>query len=63
LQVGGISALALLIAVSRFASMSPRSRSTQIHISAGQRGVDICLAVQDLVEVTRAKRVHATGGV
>ncbi len=62
LQVGGISALALLnrgfqIYIDRKASMLER-----IHVSAGARGIDLELAVSDLVSVTRAKMVEATRG-
>jgi Cys-tRNA(Pro)/Cys-tRNA(Cys) deacylase len=60
LQVGGISALALLNRGFEICIDDPAFALDQIHISAGQRGVDICLAVKDLVEVTRAKQVRAT---
>jgi Cys-tRNA(Pro)/Cys-tRNA(Cys) deacylase len=62
LQVGGISALALLNRGFEICIDESALALDQIHISAGQRGVDICLAVQDLVEATRAKPVRATGG-
>lgn len=62
LVVGGISALALLnrgfeICLDRAALALDR-----IHISAGHRGVDLELAVADLVALTRARSVDATGG-
>ena len=60
LQVGGISALALLNRGFEICIDESALALDQIHISAGQRGVDICLAVQDLVGVTRAKKVRAT---
>ena len=60
LQVGGISALALLNRGFEICIDEPAFALEKIHISAGQRGVDICLAVQDLVDVTRAKKVKAT---
>ncbi len=61
LKVGGISALALLnrgfeICVDRAALLLDR-----IHISAGQRGVDLELAVSDLTSVTRSRVVDAAG--
>jgi Cys-tRNA(Pro)/Cys-tRNA(Cys) deacylase len=59
LQVGGISALALLnrgFAV--FLDASAQAYE-QIYISAGQRGLDIKLAVRDLVRVTKARFVDA----
>lgn len=61
LQVGGISALALLnrgfdVYVDRAALAHDR-----VYISAGQRGTNLCLAVDDLVRVTGAETVAATG--
>jgi Cys-tRNA(Pro)/Cys-tRNA(Cys) deacylase len=61
LQVGGISALALLnrgfdICLDRAAQDLDR-----VWVSAGQRGVDLHLAVSDLVRVTAARWVDATG--
>lgn len=60
LQVGGISALALLnkgfeICIERAALALP-----YIHISAGQRGANIRLGVKDLMEITGAKPVETT---
>jgi Cys-tRNA(Pro)/Cys-tRNA(Cys) deacylase len=59
LQVGGISALAL---VNRgfivYLDESARSQE-QIYISAGQRGIQIRLAVRDLIKVTNARYVEA----
>ncbi len=62
LQVGGISALALLnrgfdICIDRAAQ-----RVERITVSAGRRGVDVRLAVPDLVRITGARWVDATGG-
>lgn len=57
LQVGGISALAL---VNRGFSVyldEIAREFEQIYVSAGQRGLDIKLAVADLVKVTRARFV------
>jgi Cys-tRNA(Pro)/Cys-tRNA(Cys) deacylase len=61
LQVGGISALALLnrgfeVCIDRAA----RSQD-EIAISAGRRGLDVRLRVEDLVRVTGARWVDATG--
>jgi Cys-tRNA(Pro)/Cys-tRNA(Cys) deacylase len=61
LQVGGISALALLhrgfdMYIDRAAEMLD-----QVVVSAGKRGVDLRLAVADLVRVTGAQWVDATG--
>jgi Cys-tRNA(Pro)/Cys-tRNA(Cys) deacylase len=61
LQVGGISALALLnrgfdICIDRAAQ-----RLDQIVVSAGRRGIDLRLAVSDLVRVTGARWVDAAG--
>lgn len=59
LQVGGISALALLNrGFEVVLDASAQARDT-IHVSAGARGVDIELAVKDLVAVTRARVVRA----
>ena len=63
LQVGGISALALLnkgfdICIDRAAQDLDR-----ITISAGQRGLNLSLSVPDLVRVTQAKWVEAGSSV
>lgn len=62
LQVGGISALALLNRGFEMCIDEPARALDQIHISAGQRGVDLQLAVKDLVALTNAKMVRATSG-
>jgi Cys-tRNA(Pro)/Cys-tRNA(Cys) deacylase len=62
LQVGGISALALFNRGFEIVLDEPARALEQIHISAGQRGVDVQLAVRDLIVVTRAKVVRATEG-
>jgi Cys-tRNA(Pro)/Cys-tRNA(Cys) deacylase len=61
LQVGGISALALLnrgfeVCIDRAAQDLER-----VTISAGKRGIDLRLRVADLVRVTGARWVDATG--
>ena len=60
LQVGGISALALTN--KPFDVLLDESARTQdrIHISAGQRGIDLELRVEDLVAITNAKFAAAT---
>jgi Cys-tRNA(Pro)/Cys-tRNA(Cys) deacylase len=60
LQVGGISALALLN--KPFEACLDRSAQAlpHIHISGGQRGLDVRLAVKDLIALTKAKFVEAT---
>lgn len=60
LQVGGISALALINRGFEVCIDEPALALEQIHISAGQRGVDLQLAVKDLIALTRAKTVKAT---
>ncbi len=60
LQVGGISALVLINRGFEICLDEPASALDQIHISAGQRGVDVQLAVKDLIALTRAKLVRAT---
>ncbi len=61
LQVGGISALALLNRGFEICIDEAALTFEQIHISAGQRGIDLQLRVQDLIALTRAKPVRATG--
>ncbi len=58
LQVGGISPLALLNkGFTMFIDTAVRSQSA-IYVSAGQRGLQIKLAVSDLVKITRARYVE-----
>ncbi len=57
LQVGGISALALINkGFAIYLDKSAREYE-QIYVSAGRRGLDIKLAVNDLVKVTKARFV------
>ena len=61
LQVGGISALALInrgfdVCLDRAAQGLER-----VTVSAGKRGINLCLAVSDLVRITGARWVDATG--
>lgn len=60
LQVGGISALALLNRGFEICIDEPALALDQIHISAGQRGVDLQLSSKDLIALTNAKPVRAT---
>ena len=59
LQVGGISALALINRGFAIYLDDSALAYDQIIISAGQRGLQIKLAVPDLVKVTRARMVDA----
>ena len=63
LKAGGISALALLNRGFEICLDRPALQLEQIHISAGQRGVDLQLAVKDLVSLLHARIVQATGNV
>ena len=60
LQVGGISALALLNKGFEALLDAPALQQTRVYVSAGRRGMQIKLAVSDLLKVTGAKVVHAT---
>lgn len=60
LQVGGISALALLNRGFQVCIDRPALSHSQIHISGGLRGIDLMLKVADLVELTDATVVEAT---
>ncbi len=60
LQVGGISALALLSKPFEPCLDRTALAHTHIHISGGQRGLDVKIAVPDLIQLTKAKIVEAT---
>ncbi|MGE5140617.1 MAG: YbaK/EbsC family protein [Rudaea sp.] len=60
MQVGGISALGLLNRGFEICIDRPALSLQQIHISGGARGLDLKLAVSDLVQLTRARTVDAT---
>ncbi|MGB8648829.1 MAG: YbaK/EbsC family protein [Anaerolineae bacterium] len=60
LQVGGISALALLNRGFEICIDHPALALQEIHISGGTRGLDLKLRVPDLVALTRARTVDAT---
>jgi Cys-tRNA(Pro)/Cys-tRNA(Cys) deacylase len=61
LQVGGISALMLLNQGFEICIDGAAQALDEIVVSAGQRGVDLRLRVADLVQVTGARWVDATG--
>ena len=60
LQVGGISALALLSKPFEVCLDRPALEFDRIHISGGQRGLDVQIGVKDLIQLTKAKTVEAT---
>jgi len=60
LQTGGISALALLHKNFAVYLDQPALELERILISAGKRGVNVELLVQDLIRVTKAKVIEAT---
>lgn len=61
LQVGGISPLALLNKGFAIYVDTSAQKIDKIVISAGQRGIQIILDVDDLVKVTRARFVDVAG--
>lgn len=60
LQVGGISPLALINKGFTILLDSSAEQHEQIHVSGGQRGLNVRLGVKELVEVTRALVVKLT---
>ncbi len=60
LQVGGISAIALLSKPFEVCLDRPTLDLEAIHISGGQRGLDVKIGVKDLIALTKAKVVEAT---
>ncbi|MCB9098934.1 MAG: aminoacyl-tRNA deacylase [Anaerolineales bacterium] len=60
LQTGGISALALLHKNFTVYIDQPALEMDRILVSAGKRGVNLELPVQDLMRVTKAKAVEVT---
>ena len=60
LQTGGISALALLHKNFPVYLDQPALELDRILVSAGKRGINLELPVQDLIRLTRAKVVEAT---
>jgi Cys-tRNA(Pro)/Cys-tRNA(Cys) deacylase len=60
-QAGGISPLALLNKGFQICLDQSATKLEKIHVSGGQRGLNVRLAVKDLVSLTNAKWVEATG--
>ena len=60
LQVGGISALALLSKPFEVCLDRSALDFEHIHISGGQRGLDVQIGVKDLIALTKARAVEAT---
>lgn len=60
LQAGGISPLALINKGFQVVIDLSAQQQTQIHISGGQRGLNIRLAVSDLARLTRARFADIT---
>jgi Cys-tRNA(Pro)/Cys-tRNA(Cys) deacylase len=59
LQVGGISAIALLSKPFEVCLDRTALDFEHIHISGGQRGLDVKIGVKDLIALTKAKVVEA----
>ena len=55
LQTGGISPLALINKGFQVVLDDSAKNYDEIHISGGQRGLNICLGVEDLIKLTRAR--------
>jgi Cys-tRNA(Pro)/Cys-tRNA(Cys) deacylase len=60
LQVGGISALALLNRPFDVFIDRPATELSHVLVSAGKRGINLRLPVADLIRVTRARVIEAT---
>lgn len=60
LQVGGISALALLSKPFEVGLDRSALDFECIHISGGQRGLDVQIGLEDLIALTKAKIVNAS---
>lgn len=60
LQVGGISAVALLSKPFEICLDRTALDFEHIHISGGQRGLDVKIGVKDLIALTKAKIVDAS---
>ncbi|MHB9032643.1 MAG: YbaK/EbsC family protein, partial [Anaerolineae bacterium] len=61
LQVGGISALALLNKGFRIFIDASAAQHDQILVSAGRRGINLEVAPADLIRIVKAKVVELTG--
>jgi Cys-tRNA(Pro)/Cys-tRNA(Cys) deacylase len=60
LQVGGISALALINRGFEVYIDQAATELSHILVSAGCRGIDLMLSVEDLMRITKAKVIEAT---
>jgi Cys-tRNA(Pro)/Cys-tRNA(Cys) deacylase len=60
LQVGGISALALLTKHFETCIDRPASELSHVYVSAGQRGLNVKIGVQALIQLTKAEIVDAS---
>jgi Cys-tRNA(Pro)/Cys-tRNA(Cys) deacylase len=60
LQVGGISALALLNRPFDVFIDRPATQLSHVLVSAGKRGINLRLTVADLIRITRARVIEAT---
>jgi Cys-tRNA(Pro)/Cys-tRNA(Cys) deacylase len=60
LQIGGISALALINRGFEVYIDRPATRLSHILVSAGCRGINLKLSVEDLIRITRATVIEAT---
>ena len=60
LKTGGISALALLHKNFSVYLNQPALELEYILVSAGQRGINLEIPVQDLIKITKAKLIEAT---
>ena len=63
LQVGGISALALINRGFDVYIDRPATELSHILVSAGCRGINLKLSVKDLIRITRARVIEATAEV
>ena len=63
LLAGGISPLALLNRGFQFILDEQALNYDQIHISGGQRGLNICLAVKDLIKLINAKTASVSSPI
>jgi Cys-tRNA(Pro)/Cys-tRNA(Cys) deacylase len=61
LQTGGISALALLHKKFRVFIDKPALELERVLVSAGKRGINLELPVKDLIKITNARVIDATG--
>jgi Cys-tRNA(Pro)/Cys-tRNA(Cys) deacylase len=63
LQVGGISALALVNRGFEVYIDRAATELSHVLVSAGCRGVDLMLRVEDLIRITRARVIEATADI